>query len=289
MKKENLAYLHVCVPILTWALAPTLVKILLVNMHFMHIILFPSGIALLSLLAVIVVKKKAALFLEYGRMDYARMLSLGFIGVFLQYVFLYSAIDLSTAQEAFIINYLWPLLVVIFAAPILKERLSPIKLAGLLLGFAGVYTIATRATMVAEFVHPLGNILALLTALVVAIYFVFNKKYDYDGLISLFVFYVPAFVFSLISLPFIPIVPSFPVHVVGIIIFVGVVSYALAYIFWFSALRMGDTAKISNMGYLTPFVSLVYIYFLLDEPILPSSVIGLILIMSGILVQHITK
>lgn len=55
--------------------------------------------------------------------------------------------------------------------------------------------------------------------------------------------------------------------------------------FWLLALKYGDTAKISNLIFITPFLSLVYIYFLLGEKILLSSVIGLVLIVLGIVIQ----
>jgi drug/metabolite transporter (DMT)-like permease len=45
----------------------------------------------------------------------------------------------------------------------------------------------------------------------------------------------------------------------------------------------------SNIIFLTPFVSLVYIYFLLDEKILISSIIGLIIIVLWIIIQSLNK
>lgn len=68
---------------------------------------------------------------------------------------------------------------------------------------------------------------------------------------------------------------------------VGGVSGGIAYVFWFLALKYGDTAKISNVAYLTPFVALVYIQLLLGEKILLSSLVGLMIIVMGISLQFL--
>jgi len=53
------------------------------------------------------------------------------------------------------------------------------------------------------------------------------------------------------------------------------------------ALKHGDTAKISNLIFMTPFLSLIYIHFLLGEKVLLLSIVGLVFIVAGILIQSI--
>jgi drug/metabolite transporter (DMT)-like permease len=48
-----------------------------------------------------------------------------------------------------------------------------------------------------------------------------------------------------------------------------------------------STAKISNLIFISPFLSLIFIYFLLNEKILPSTFIGLGLIISGLALQQL--
>jgi drug/metabolite transporter (DMT)-like permease len=45
-------------------------------------------------------------------------------------------------------------------------------------------------------------------------------------------------------------------------------------------------AQVSNLIYLTPFLSLVVVHFAVGEEIFPSTVAGLVLIIGGILIQH---
>jgi drug/metabolite transporter (DMT)-like permease len=69
----------------------------------------------------------------------------------------------------------------------------------------------------------------------------------------------------------------------------GILVNGVTYIWWFQALEKVDTHVISTSLYLTPFISLVYIWLFLDEKILFSSVIGLVVIVMGILLQSFKK
>jgi drug/metabolite transporter (DMT)-like permease len=50
----------------------------------------------------------------------------------------------APAQEAFIVNYTWPIWVVIFAVIILKEKINKRKIIAIILGFIGVYIVASN-------------------------------------------------------------------------------------------------------------------------------------------------
>ena len=53
---------------------------------------------------------------------------------------------------------------------------------------------------------------------------------------------------------------------------------------WMLALGAKDTAKISNLAYITPFLSLIWTAIFLGEKITVLSVVGLVVIVSGILI-----
>lgn len=65
----------------------------------------------------------------------------------------------------------------------------------------------------------------------------------------------------------------------------GAFASAVAYTSWALAMDKGDTVKISNLAYITPFLSLVFTHFILDEDISLYSIIGLTLIVFGIFIQ----
>jgi len=58
--------------------------------------------------------------------------------------------------------------------------------------------------------------------------------------------------------------------------------------FWLKALQMASsTDKVSNLVYIAPFLSLVFVHFILHEPVYYTTPAGLILIISGIWIQNI--
>lgn len=73
-------------------------------------------------------------------------------------------------------------------------------------------------------------------------------------------------------------------------LWLGVVIDALAYLLWATALSgTENSAAIANMAYLTPFISIVLCVVILKEKAEPKSVIALVLIVGGILVQSIAE
>ena len=69
----------------------------------------------------------------------------------------------------------------------------------------------------------------------------------------------------------------------------GILVMATATTLWAMALESGKTAKISNLAYITPFVSLIWIRLILKEDMAVQCIIGLIIIIVGIFVQLTDK
>ena len=69
------------------------------------------------------------------------------------------------------------------------------------------------------------------------------------------------------------------------LIWIGFFTSAIAITSWALALENGDTAKISNLAYITPFLSLIWTSLILKEQVSIYVVIGLIVIVLGILIQ----
>ena len=73
------------------------------------------------------------------------------------------------------------------------------------------------------------------------------------------------------------------------LLWIGIFTSAVAYTSWALALAKGDTARISNIAYLTPFISLVWTGIVLKEKISFYSVLGLVIIVLGIFIQMKNK
>jgi drug/metabolite transporter (DMT)-like permease len=178
------------------------------------------------------------------------MAFLGFLGAYLYYILLYGALALTTASEGFILAYTWPILVLILAFIILKEKVTFKKIISILIGFLGIVVIVTHGQLTAvSFTNQKGDILALIGALVFALCSVLGKKGRYDQVVSVFVYFLTSLVF---------IVPTFfltstlknPTPAVWIWLLInGLLVNGISYVFWFKALENGDTHVISTALY----------------------------------------
>jgi len=69
-------------------------------------------------------------------------------------------------------------------------------------------------------------------------------------------------------------------------VYVGIVEMGVAFVLWLKALQLSETtAKVSNLIFLSPFISLIFIGLVVGERILPSSIVGLAFIAGGIFIQ----
>lgn len=86
--------------------------------------------------------------LRFSLMDRFRLpaavWALGIYGLFGYHFAYFTAMRLAPPVEAGLINYLWPLLIVVFAGFLPEERLRGRQVAGALMGFAGAALIVTR-------------------------------------------------------------------------------------------------------------------------------------------------
>ncbi|MFP5257919.1 MAG: EamA family transporter, partial [Acidobacteriota bacterium] len=70
--------------------------------------------------------------------------------------------------------------------------------------------------------------------------------------------------------------------------YIGVFEMGLAFVTWLTALKCAENAsRVANLIFLSPFCSLILIHFLVGEAILPSTVVGLGLILAGLGVQRV--
>ena len=113
-----------------------------------------------------------------GARQWAGLLFLGLTGMFLYNFFFLKGLSLTTAANGSLIVSLNPLLTALLSAMLLRERIRPIRVGGLLLALAGVVVVVTDGSPGALGRAPLnpGDFLLLGAPLMWALYTVFGKK-----------------------------------------------------------------------------------------------------------------
>lgn len=282
MKKS---YLYAACAILMWSTMSTISKLLLNDIDSFKVLCLSTFFATITMIIINICSKKWALIKSYSIKDYLKMSLIGLPGVFLYYAFYYAGTEKLPASQAFIINYLWPIMSIVFASIILKEKLTTRKIIAIVLSFIGVFTVAGKDIVQFKADSILSIFLCFCAAVCYGLYTAINKKSSYDKQVSMTVAMLTAFIPSLIITLFRGenlIISSVQLPAM---IWSGVATMALANLAWVLALSYGNTAKISNLAYITPFLSLLWTFIVLDEPIELFSILGLCLIVIGIFIQ----
>ena len=282
MKKT---YLYAATSIIFWSSLATVSKLLLESIDSYQMLMYSALLAALALLIVNAVTGRLRLLREYRPRDYIRILLICMPGTFFYYVFLYSGTARMQASQAFIINYLWPIMSVLFACLILGERLTGRKCIAFALSFLGVLTVAGRSLLLFDAETLTGALFCVLAAVSYGAFTALNLKWSYDYNLSMMLsFFVSALMALVINLASGTGLGATLPQMLGFA-WNGFFVMALATVTWALALKGGGTSKISNLAYITPFLSLVWTRAVLGEPINPLSVAGLLLIVIGIFIQ----
>lgn len=215
-------------------------------------------------------------------------LGLGALNPALYYLVLFRAYDLLPAQQAQALNYTWALTLALLAVPLLKQKLQRVDLLAMLLGYGGALVIATRGNLLTlEFDSVPGVALALFSTLIWALYWILNARAEGSPAVSLLLCFLcgTPLVWGLMLWQGESMLPSWQ----GLLgaAYVGLFEMGLTFMLWLGAMRAAThVSRISNLIFLSPFLSLVFIYFLLDEPIAPATFIGLGLIVLAVVWQQ---
>jgi drug/metabolite transporter (DMT)-like permease len=289
MQSKNLAYLFTLLTILFWGGAATAFKTALQAVSPLALLASASTLSLLAIFFILVSQRKFHLLLKLSRREWLYLLLLGGINPFLYYVILFEAYDRLPGQVAMSLNYLWPVMLALLSVPILKHSLNMRSLMAILLSFIGAAIIASRGDMQGwNSLDFYGVLLALASTLVWALYWLFSARLAVDAAIKLFVGFLSGALLSLLYASskhqLMPEIETYPWLAIG---YVGLFEMGITFFIWLKALQLADSAAtIGNMIYLTPFLSLILLAVFIHEPIHISTLFGLVIIISGILLQR---
>ncbi len=289
MLNQTRAYLLGLAAVLLWSTVASAFKISLRYLDPLQLLLYATAASTILLAAILTCRGRLGAILSCTRRDFATSILLGFLNPFLYYLVLFEAYDLLPAQEAQPLNYTWALTLAILSIPLLKQKLRRADLAGGLICYSGVLVIATRGDLLSfRFSDPLGVGLALGSTVIWALYWIYNTRDKLDPVLRLFLNFLFSMPFVMAAcLLFSEISVTDSRGYLGAA-YVGLFEMGLTFVLWLSALRLSaSTARIANLIFLSPFLSLLFIHLFVGEEIVPSTLVGLALIMGGLLVQRL--
>jgi drug/metabolite transporter (DMT)-like permease len=298
MKQQRQAYTYALLAVFCWSTIGSAFKISLRYLDFLTLLLFSSLVAVIVLFIVLFLQRKVILLKKLKKKDLLNSAFLGLLNPFLYYVVLLKAYELLPAQEAGTLNYIWPLALVLLSIPLLKQKITVWSILAILVSFFGIILISTHGHVLTfRFSNPLGVVLALGSAIFWALYWIFNMKDSREEVSKLFLNFCFGFFYIFLTITVLRALglkwnhfPVLPWQGITGSVYLGIFEMGITFILWLMALKLSSTtAKVSNLIYLSPFISLILIHFFVGEIILFSTIIGLAFIVGGIIIQQNLK
>ena len=284
------AYLFALLAVLFWSTSPTAFKL---GLRYIDTWQLLTGATLSSALVLGILtlgSGKLKLLLAISKKDLAFSALMGLMNPVAYYLILFKAYTILPAQVAQPLNMIWPIVFVLLAVPILRQRISWISLGAMLISFSGVVLISLMGGTVSQDPqNRLGIILALSTSVVWALYFLYNTRDKLDPLTRLFLNFAFASLFLLLAGIFRG--QPFPNSAQGwyAALYIGVFEMGITFALWLMAIRLSPKSdRFSYLVYIAPFLNLLLVIQVLGEKIYLTTVCGIILLVAGIVIQNIS-
>ncbi|MBN1944080.1 MAG: DMT family transporter [Bradymonadales bacterium] len=288
MGNQKKAYACGMAAVLFWSTVATAFKVALRHLTVIELVLWSSLTSTIALFISLLVSGRVSLLWRQSRVDLLRSAGLGALNPFLYYLVLFAAYSRLPAQQAQPLNYTWPIFLTLLSLPLLRQQIGGRSILAVLISFAGVLVISSRGELAGlRPSDPAGVLLALSSGVIWAFYWILNLRDRRDPVLKLTVNFFWGSVYILVA--FLLHSPHrFPTPIgLAAAAYIGLFEMGITFLVWLEALRRSrTTAQVGILVYLTPFVSLVFISLVLEEPILPSTLVGLLLIVGGIVWQQ---
>lgn len=210
----------------------------------------------------------------------------GVTGIFGNLFFYYLAFQLAPAVEVNLINYLWPMMIVIMSPLFLKGfRLRYWHILGVLFGLFGTFLIIAAGKTSFSANYFWGYLSALLGALFWAVYSLLIKRLpDFHpgavggfslaaGVLSLLVFWIQYLHGT--TFPHLQMTDSL------YLLLIGLGPIGLANLTWKKAVQNGDPRVFGSLSYLTPLLSTICLVIFGHQTITLTVIIAMFLIIFG--------
>ena len=215
----------------------------------------------------------------------------GLCGVTLYYGFENLALSATRASNVGVIISIAPFFTVLFSAVFLKENRPGLRFfAGFLIAMAGIMLISFNQEAVE--IHPVGDGLAVLAAMIWAVYCLLSRRISELGYNVLLATRRTFFYGLLFMLPltFTQFSVSFPTilrpEILFNLVFLGLGASALCFVTWNLAVGILGSVKTSVTIYIVPVITAVASALVLHEPLTPKVILGLALTLGGLVLSQ---
>lgn len=289
MKNKNTTgHLSALLTIIIWGTTFISTKVLLIDFQPVEILFFRFIMGLLALLVVYPHRLKKMT----GKQELT-FAAAGLCGICLYYLLENIALTYTMASNVGVIISVAPFFTAILTHLFIKgeEKLRVNFFLGFAVAMVGIFLISFNGSKLE--LNPMGDLLALLAALVWACYSVLTKKissFGYNTILTTrrvfiygILFMIPALFLFDFELEFTRF--SNPVYLLNIV-YLGLGASALCFVTWNFAVKVLGAVKTSIYIYMVPVITIVTSVLILKEPLTILSVIGTLLAIIGLFLSE---
>lgn len=289
MDNQKKAYIYGCATVFIWSTVASAFKISLRHLDPVQLLLCADIVSVITLFAILALRKELNFLRTYTQKDLLFCAGMGILNPFLYYVILFKAYDLLPAQEAQPLNYTWAITLTILSIPLLKQKVGLKDFIAIFISYFGVVIISTHGEPFSlRFSSVPGVLLALGSTIIWALYWIYNTRDTHNPVASLFLNFLFGFPFILLTTLIFSGLPRLSIPGLLGSVYVGMFEMGITFVLWLNALRLSDSAaKVGTLIFFSPFLSLIFIHFLVGEEIMPSTVAGLVFIIAGNAIQKV--
>lgn len=288
MKSQSKAYLYALCAVLLWSTVATAFKLGLQKLSPLYLILTASVVSLIIFFVVILIQGKIRELFNVSISGLGKSALLGALNPFAYYLILFEAYSLLPAQVAQPLNMVWPITLALLSALLLKQHITSRNIVAIFISFVGVIFISSQGSLSGMAnTNITGALLAVGSSIIWSLFWVLSVLDKRDEIVKLFWNFVfgliylliTAFLFTDFNLPELNDMPA--------AIYIGFFELGITFILWMKAMKLSENnAKTGNLTFLSPFLSLIFIHFILGETIYITTFIGLVFIITGIWFQQ---
>lgn len=284
---QKKAYAYAMVVVLFWATVASAFKITLRYADHIQLLVWSSLASTIVLFVIMTIQGNLRLLKKITGREILSSAGLGLMNPFFYYLVLFKAYSLLPAHVAQPLNQTWTVVLAVLSIIILKQPITVKGIGAVIISFLGVVVVSTQGTVAnAQYLSATGILLALGSALIWALYWIINLRDPRNEAMKLFLSFGFGFVFSCLFAAVMKVRLIVPWPGLAGAAYIGCFEMGISFILWLKALSLSETtAKIGSLVYVAPFLSFIIIHFAVGEAIRASAILGLVLIVTGIMIQ----
>ena len=287
MENKGKATIYVLACVVLWAFIPVVSRLGQQNLDNYQFLFWSSFLSFMVLAISSLVAGKKESFKAYSPRSLVTAFGLGFLGTFLYYLLLYFGYAKAKGLEVLVIQYTWPIFIVIFSVWLLNEKLTWKSILSCTLGFLGVLIVLTKGDFSQLYLADISvDLIVLLAAGVFGLFSVLSKKVDFEPFTATTLFFLSATAFSFFSMM---IFSNFQFPSSSSIIPIlgnGILINGFSYILWLKGLSHAKASSTAPLVFITPILAAILIVIFFKEAFLPVYLIGLALVVVAGLISR---